>query len=113
MWNKELGRWKVENETFNVLKNNGYHLVHNFGHGKQNLAMLFAAMNLLASPSTRSAITSKSSGSRRAKPNALENVSSNISGQSRPTWSFPNWQTLMTTLIKSKRPPEIEKQIRA
>ena len=41
-------RWKIENETFNVLKNNGYHLEHNFGHGQQNLAMLFAAMNLLA-----------------------------------------------------------------
>ena len=41
-------RWKIENESFNILKNNGYHLEHNFGHGKQNLAMLFAAMNLLA-----------------------------------------------------------------
>ena len=30
-------RWKIENETFNVLKNNGYNLEHNFGHGKQNL----------------------------------------------------------------------------
>ena len=34
------------NESFNILKNNGYHLEHNFGHGKQNFAMLFAAMNL-------------------------------------------------------------------
>lgn len=41
-------RWKIENESFNVLKNNGYHLEHNFGHGKQNLAMLFATVNLLA-----------------------------------------------------------------
>ena len=30
-------RWKIENETFNVLKNNGYHLEHNFGHGKKLL----------------------------------------------------------------------------
>ncbi len=28
-------RWKIENESFNVLKSNGYHLEHNFGHGKQ------------------------------------------------------------------------------
>jgi hypothetical protein len=28
-------RWKIENETFNVLKNNGYNLEHSFGHGKQ------------------------------------------------------------------------------
>jgi hypothetical protein len=41
-------RWKIENESFNVLKNNGYHLEHNFGHGKENLAMMFVAMNLLA-----------------------------------------------------------------
>jgi len=41
-------RWKTENESFNVLKSNGYHLEHNFGHGKQHLAMLFAAPNLLA-----------------------------------------------------------------
>lgn len=41
-------RWKVENETFNTLKNNGYHLEHNFGHGKQNLCNLFASLNLLA-----------------------------------------------------------------
>lgn len=41
-------RWKVENETFNILKNNGYHLEHNFGHGKENLCNLFASLNLLA-----------------------------------------------------------------
>ncbi len=27
-------RWKIENETFNVLKTNGYNLEHSFGHGK-------------------------------------------------------------------------------
>jgi hypothetical protein len=41
-------RWKVENETFNVLKNNGYNLEHNFGHGKQTLASIFLTLNLLA-----------------------------------------------------------------
>ncbi len=30
-------RWKIENETFNVLKTNVYHLKHNFGHGKETL----------------------------------------------------------------------------
>jgi len=28
------GRWKIENENTNVLKTKGYHLEHNFGHGK-------------------------------------------------------------------------------
>ena len=27
-------RWKIENENFNTLKNHGYHLEHNFGHGE-------------------------------------------------------------------------------
>jgi hypothetical protein len=41
-------RWKIENEGFNVLKNNGYELEHNFGHGESYLAMTLAALNLLA-----------------------------------------------------------------
>ncbi|MBW1897341.1 MAG: transposase family protein [Deltaproteobacteria bacterium] len=41
-------RWKIENETFNTLKNQGYHLEHNFGHGKQNLSMIFFMLNVLA-----------------------------------------------------------------
>lgn len=41
-------RWKVENENNNTLKTKGYHLEHNFGHGKENLAELLVAMNILA-----------------------------------------------------------------
>ncbi len=41
-------RWKIENETFNVLKSNGYNLEHNFGHGKSTLASLLVTLNLLA-----------------------------------------------------------------
>lgn len=41
-------RWKIENETFNVLKTNGYHLEHNFGHGRKTLASVFLVLNLLA-----------------------------------------------------------------
>ncbi len=41
-------RWKVENETFNTLKNQGYHFEHNFGHGKQNLSTIFAMLMMLA-----------------------------------------------------------------
>jgi len=41
-------RWKIENESFNVLKNGGYHLEHNFGHGQQHLASLLVCFNLLA-----------------------------------------------------------------
>ncbi len=41
-------RWKIENETFNVLKTCGYHLEHNFGHGKETLASVLVVLNLLA-----------------------------------------------------------------
>jgi len=41
-------RWKVENETFNTLKNQGYHFEHNFGHGYQNLSVVFAFLMMLA-----------------------------------------------------------------
>lgn len=41
-------RWKVENESINVLKNHGYNLQHNFGHGKQHLATVLFSLNLLA-----------------------------------------------------------------
>ena len=42
------GRWKIENETFNTLKNQGYQFEHNFGHGKQNLSVVFAMLMMLA-----------------------------------------------------------------
>jgi hypothetical protein len=41
-------RWKVENETFNTLKNQGYHLEHNFGLGKKNLSAVFTILMMLA-----------------------------------------------------------------
>lgn len=41
-------RWKVENETFNTLKNLGYNLEHNYGHGKKHLATVFANLMMLA-----------------------------------------------------------------
>jgi hypothetical protein len=41
-------RWKVENENNNTLKTKGYHLTHNFGHGKQHLSALLLTLNLLA-----------------------------------------------------------------
>jgi hypothetical protein len=41
-------QWKIENETFNTLKNQGYRLEHNYGHGKQFLSTVFAMLMLLA-----------------------------------------------------------------
>ena len=41
-------RWKIENGNNNTLKTKGYHLAHNFGHGKKHLSALLATFNLLA-----------------------------------------------------------------
>jgi hypothetical protein len=41
-------RWKIENETFNVLKNQGYHFEHNFGHGRQYLSVVLLSLLFMA-----------------------------------------------------------------
>jgi len=41
-------RWKIENETFNTLKNLGYNFEHNYGHGKKYLATIFCMLMMLS-----------------------------------------------------------------
>jgi hypothetical protein len=41
-------RWKIENEHNNVLKNRGYNLEHNFGHGEEHASEIFLLLNFLA-----------------------------------------------------------------
>jgi hypothetical protein len=98
-------RWKIENESFNVLKNNGYNLAHNFGHGKKYLARTFAVMNLLAFAfhtacdcmetlwqQAREAI-----GTRSRFFQDLRAISAYV--------VFPSWHSLMNTLASRKAPP--------
>lgn len=42
------GRWKIENENNNTLKNKGYHFEHNYGHGQQYLSSVLASLIILA-----------------------------------------------------------------
>ena len=104
-------RWKVENETFNVLKNNGYHLEHNFGHGKRHLAQMFAAMNLLAFAfhTVRDGVEAAWRAARQAK-RARKRFFQHIATITAYL-VFPDWDALMQTLIKSKPPPHIAAQI--
>ena len=104
-------RWKIENESFNVLKSNGYHLEHNFGHGKQKLAMMFAAMNLLAFAihtvcDCLEQLWIDARTAKRARQRFFEHIRTITA-----YLVFPNWQILMQTLINSKPPPEIAAQI--
>jgi hypothetical protein len=41
-------RWKIENETFNTLKNQGYNFEHNYGLGEKSLAVVFTMLMMLA-----------------------------------------------------------------
>jgi hypothetical protein len=41
-------RWKIENETFNTLKNQGYHFERNFGMGEKHLSENFVHLMMLA-----------------------------------------------------------------
>jgi hypothetical protein len=41
-------RWRIENETFNTLKNQGYHFEHNYGHGYQHLCVVLALLMMAA-----------------------------------------------------------------
>ncbi len=110
-------RWKIENESFNVLKNHGYELERYtvFGHGQRFLAMTLAALNLLAFAwhtvlgTARTALAGRSrSGGQadqllRPHPHVerLRNLSLLARGflQSLATFSIP------PDLIKSRRQP--------
>src|SRR3990167_4498498 len=41
-------RWRIENETFNTLKNSGYNLERNYGHGKEHLSSILSMLMMLA-----------------------------------------------------------------
>ncbi|MBP6733336.1 MAG: hypothetical protein KA142_01350 [Chromatiaceae bacterium] len=41
-------RWNIENETFNTLKNQGYHCEHHFVHGYQHLSTMLMHLMMLA-----------------------------------------------------------------
>lgn len=41
-------KWHIENECFNTLKNQGYCMEHNFGHGEKNLCFNFYILTVLA-----------------------------------------------------------------
>lgn len=98
-------RWKIENETFNTLKTNGYNLEHNFGHGKLNLASVLATLNLLAfaihtvcditEPLWRKA--REKLGPRRRFFSRLASITEYL--------IFESWDDLLLTLAFAKPPP--------
>lgn len=93
-------RWKIENEVFNTLKNQGYHIEHNYGHGKKNLSMNFFLLNLMAFfmhqifelTDNLYQECRKKLGSRRALWDCLRGVLRVL--------LFPDWETLLLRFLK-------------
>ena len=98
-------RWKIENETFNVLKNGGYNLEHNFGHGKQNLAAILVSLNLLAFAfHTVCDIADDLWRAARQKLGPRYNFFNKLCGITA-FLVFPSWDDLLLTLAFAKAPP--------
>ena len=100
-------RWKIENETFNTLKTQGYNLEHNFGHGKQHLAAFLATMNLIAFAMHTVADLAdalwrearKAVGTRKRFFEDLRALTTYL--------VFPSWALLVETLFAGKPPPAV------
>ncbi len=100
-------RWKIENETFNTLKTKGYHLEHNFGHGREHLSALLATMNLIAfamhtvadlvDAAWKAARTAV--GTRKRFFEKLRVITTYL--------VFPSWALLVETLTAGKPPPAV------
>jgi hypothetical protein len=98
-------RWKIENETFNVLKNKGYNLEHSFGHGKNNLAAILVSLNLLAfAMHTVCDIGDELWRNARAKLGPRYNFFHKLAAITTYL-IFPSWDDLLLTLAFAKPPP--------
>jgi hypothetical protein len=92
-------RWKTENENNNTLKNQGYHLEHNFGHGNKNLCNVLAMLNLLAFLfHTVLAMTSKAYQTIREKLGARRKFFEHLRTLAHYIF-FESWDAMMQFMI--------------
>lgn len=96
-------RWKIENEQFNVHKNHGYELTHNYGHGQHSLSMVFYLLNLLAyvthailALGDRLYQRCRAQESRRELWNALRTLVNRV--------LVPSWAALLTLYLDDTDP---------
>ena len=95
-------RWKIENENNNVLKTKGYHLEHNFGHGKEHLSSLLLTMNLLAfALHTFLEVTDESYRLVRAAVGARRKFFTHLEAVTA-YWYFENWEGLMDFMMRGQ-----------
>jgi hypothetical protein len=98
-------RWKIENETFNVLKTKGYNLEHSFGHGKENLSAVLVVLNLLAF-AFHTVCEAAEAYWRRARDKAGTRITFFSHIRTLTTFLvFPSWQNLLETIAFARPPP--------
>jgi len=101
-------RWKTENENHNTLKNHGYHLEHNFGHGKQYLSSILITLNLLAFLlHTVLWLTEPAAQAIRAELGNLQTFWTDVRTLTRYFY-YPSWAalfTFMATQLELNPPP--------
>jgi hypothetical protein len=98
-------RWKIENESFNVLKTRGYHLEHNFGHGTAHLSALLACLNLLAF-AIHTVCDLAEGAWRKARTTLGPRLRFFQSLQALTTYLvFSSWTELLDTLAFARPPP--------
>ena len=97
----------VENESFNCLSRQGYHLKHNFGHGSDGLANLLAVINLLAF-AFHSVLDSLRGQWRQLRDLLVtrRDFFENLHVATR-LFVFPHWTALLETLLKKRPPPAL------
>lgn len=98
-------RWKIENETFNVLKTGGYNLEHNFGHGKETLSSLLVVLNLLAFAMHNACdlledLWQKARERLKARARLFEHIRSITAYH-----LFLSWHSLIRTIVSGVPPP--------
>lgn len=99
-------RWKVENENNNILKTKGYHLEHNFGHGKEHLSGFLFTMNILAFlfHTVLEFLDEDYAKARAKSPRAEFFREINILSKH---FYFDSWDTLMLFMIRDRDSPMI------
>lgn len=88
-------RWKIENEIFNTVKNHGYFIEHNYGHGKKHLSFNFFLLNMLAFFMHQIfELTDRLYQECRKKLGSKKNLWDHFRVSIR-MFIFPNWDTLL------------------
>jgi len=93
-------RWKIENEVFNTVKNQGYHIEHNYGHGERYLSYNFFLLNMLAFFMHQIfELTDRLYQACRQKLGSKRNLWDHLRVSMRML-IFPNWETLLRRVYR-------------